>query len=99
MQAHTKDFSDISYSCHLQEEQCLPPCHEKVPLTIDISFDILSYVFACQARWARSNIMICINAAPKEMIDGKEKRTKRYNKLGSKAKQTEYFELTSDNIK
>ena len=42
--------------------------------------------------------MICINAAPKEMIDGKEKRTKRYNKLGSKAKQTEYFELTSDNI-
>ena len=49
MQAHTKDFSDISYSCHLQEEQCLPPCHEKVPLTIDISFNILSYVFACQA--------------------------------------------------
>ena len=51
--------------------------------------------------------MICINAAPKEMIDGKEKpkipskftkRTKRYNKLGSKAKQTEYFEWTSDNI-
>jgi len=82
-------------------EQCLPPCLEKVPLTIEISFDILSYVFAGQARRARSNIMICINAAPKEMIDGKEKpkitskftkRTKRYNKLGSKAKQREYFE-------
>ena len=37
------------------------------------SFDILSYDFVGQAWRKRSNIVICINPAPTEIIDGKEK--------------------------
>lgn len=68
------DFSDLSYSCHLQEEInfCLLPS-TKVPLTaIAISLTIIIFVFAGQAGRARSNIVTYINSSPTQVIDGTE---------------------------
>ena len=66
-----EDFSDRSYSCLLPST--------KSPLIIAISFAILeqsrvilSFVFAGQAGRVRC-IVICINSAPTQMIDGTEK--------------------------
>ena len=66
-----EDFSDHSYSCLLPSK--------KSPLMIAISFAILeqsrvilSFVFAGQARRVLC-IVICINSAPTQMIDGTEK--------------------------
>ena len=75
-----KDFSDLSYSCLLQELNniCLLPS-TKSPLIIAISFAIieqfrviLTFVFAGQAGLVRC-IVICINSTPTQMIDGTEK--------------------------
>ena len=61
----------------------------KIPLTIAFPFAILSFVYAGQAR---SNILICINPPPAQIIHGIEqpklplkcaKRTRRYNEFGS----------------
>ena len=66
-----EDFSDHSYSCLLPST--------KSPLNIVISSTILeqsrvilSFVFAGQVRRVLC-IVICINSAPTQMIDGTEK--------------------------
>ena len=72
-----EDFSDHSYSCLLPST--------KSPLIIAISFAILeqsrvilSFVFAGQARRVLC-IVICINSAPTQMIDGTETHSKFAN--------------------
>ena len=89
------DFSDLSYSCHLQEEInfCLLSS-TKIPLTaIAISSTIIIFLFGGQAGIAHSNTVICINPSLTQLIDGTEKpkipwrfakRAARYNDFGSK---------------
>ena len=64
----------------------IPP--QKFQLTLLFPSLILSFVFASQARRACSNIVICFNPAPTQMLDGTEepkmpfkfaKQAARYN--------------------
>ena len=71
-----RSFLFLSFS---RIKQCLPPPSTKSPLIIAISFAILEqsrvilgFVFAGQAGRVRC-IVICINSAPTQMIDGTEK--------------------------
>ena len=79
---------------------CLLPS-AKLPLTIAISFAILSFVFASQAGRARSNIVIYINPAPTQMIVVTEKpkipskfaiREARYKEFGSNSLQSSRYQ-------
>ena len=64
-------FSDHSYSCLLPLTKSPPTIAISVAI-LEQSGVILSFVFAGQARRVLC-IVICINSAPTQMIDGTEK--------------------------
>ena len=59
-----KDFSDLSYSCHLQLKQCCLLFWTKIPLTIAISFAIPSFVYVGRAGRVHSNIWFVLTLPP-----------------------------------